>query len=91
MSPSMLDHFYSSAASTAGKIGVKCSKGDTSHMYIYIHFFVVIYGYYIYIYIHIYIYICFSSYIDAKKQCNTIKLGGKVFFSWRGVPYIYYI
>ena len=31
MSPSTLDLFYSSAASTAGKMGVKCSKGDTSH------------------------------------------------------------
>ena len=35
MSRSTLDLFYSSAASTAGKNGEKCSKGDTSHIYIY--------------------------------------------------------
>ena len=50
MSPSTLDLFCSSAASTAGKNGVKCSKGDTSHIYkiclyimfVYIHFFTYI-------------------------------------------------
>ena len=42
MSPSTLDLFYSSAASTAGKMGVKCSKGDASPHHIHIDLYIYI-------------------------------------------------
>ena len=69
MSPSTLNLFFSSAASTAGKIGVKCSKGDTSHIYIYIIYMMQFTLMFDFIHIHVHIFLVLSILpVRLRKQ-----------------------